>query len=41
MIRACNFRLVIRDHSFNTYAKFSEKLAFLTPLYAHTRTINE
>ena len=25
----------IRDYPFNTYAKFSEKLTFLTPSYAH------
>ena len=25
------------DHSFSTYAKFSKKLTFLTPLYAHVR----
>ena len=25
------------DHSFSTYAKFSEKLTFLTPWYAHVR----
>ena len=23
------------DHSFNTFAKFSEKLKFFTPCYAH------
>ena len=27
----------IRDHSFITFAGFSEKLAFLTPWYAHVR----
>ena len=27
----------IGDHSFSTYAKFSEKLIFLTPWYAHVR----
>ena len=26
-----------RDHSFSTYAKFSEKLTFLAPWYAHVR----
>ena len=26
---------VHKDHSFSTYAKFSEKLSFLTPRYAH------
>ena len=26
------------DHLFSTYAKFSEKLIFLTPRYAHVRT---
>ena len=25
-------KLTIRDHSFSTYAEFSEKLTFLTPL---------
>ena len=29
--------LIPRDHSFSTYAKFSKKLAFLTPSYAHVR----
>ena len=24
-----------RDDSFNSYAEFSEKLTFITPLYAH------
>ena len=28
---------VIRDHSFNTYAKFAEQLTLLTPRYAHLR----
>ena len=27
----------IKDHSFSTYAKFSEKQTFLTPLYVHVR----
>ena len=27
----------IRDHSFSTYTKFSEKLTFLTPWYAQVR----
>ena len=27
----------IRDHSFSTYAKFSEKITFLTHWYAHVR----
>ena len=27
--------LLIRNHSFKTYAKFSEKLTFLTPRYGH------
>ena len=26
---------LVRDHPFSTYAKYSEKLTFLTPLYAH------
>ena len=26
---------LIRNHSFKTYAKFSEKLLFLTPRYGH------
>ena len=25
----------VGDHSFSTYAKFSEKLTFLNPRYAH------
>ena len=25
----------LRDHSFSTYAKFSEKLTFLNPRHAH------
>ena len=29
--------LKIRDHSFSRYAKFSKKLAFLTPWYADVR----
>ena len=29
--------LITRDHSFITYATFSEKLTFLTPWYAHAR----
>ena len=29
------FAIHTRDHSFNTYTKFSEKLTFLTPWYAH------
>ena len=28
---------VLRDHSFTTYAKLSEKLTFRTPWYAHIR----
>ena len=27
----------VRDYSLSTYAEFSEKLAFLTPWYAHLR----
>ena len=27
----------VGDQSFSTYARFSEKLIFLTPLYAHVR----
>ena len=27
----------VRDYSLSKYAKFSEKLAFLTPWYAHVR----
>ena len=26
-----------KDHPLSTYEKFSEKLTFLTPLYAHVR----
>ena len=29
--------ITIRDHPFSTYAKFSEKLTFQTPLFAHVR----
>ena len=29
------FWLAVRDHSFSTYAKFSEKKTFLTSLYSH------
>ena len=29
---------MLRDHLFSTYAKFSEKLIFLIPWYAHVRT---
>ena len=32
-VTSCNFSL--RDHSFSTYAKFSEKLTFLIPWYVH------
>ena len=32
-----NFINMIRGHPLSTYAKFSEKLTFLTPLYAHVR----
>ena len=28
-----------RDHSFSTYAKFSEKVTFLTPWYAHQQRV--
>ena len=38
------FKLLQRSHSFSTFAKFSEKLIFLTPRYAHvctTDTYNE
>ena len=28
-----------RDHSFSTYAKFPEKLTFLTHGYAHVRVL--
>ena len=31
------FLEAVRDHSVSTYAKFSEKLTFLTPGYAHIR----
>ena len=31
------FEFVKRDHSFDTYAKFSEKVTFLTPWYAQVR----
>ena len=31
----CYFQVSIRDHSFSTYAKFSEKLRFFNPWYAH------
>ena len=27
----------LKDHYFNTFSKFSEKLIFLTPCYAHVR----
>ena len=42
MIRLVNLHLVlytvnIRGHPLSTYAKFSEKLTFLTPWYAHVR----
>ena len=30
----------IRDHLFSTYAKFSEKLIFHTPWYAHVRNVS-
>ena len=30
-------RKCIKDHSFIMYAKFSEKITFLTPRYAHVR----
>ena len=29
------YRQALRDHLFSTYAKFFEKLTFLTPWYAH------
>ena len=32
-----SYKYKIGDHSFSTYAKFSEKLIFLTPWYAHVR----
>ena len=35
--RVLNKLLLHRDHSFRTYAKFHEKLAFLTLWYAHAR----
>ena len=35
MGRGCFFSQILRDHSFSTFAKFSEKLTFLTPRYAH------
>ena len=31
----CRITTADWDHSFSTYAKFSEKLTFLTPWYAH------
>ena len=31
------FPITIRDHPFSAYAKFSEKLTFLTTWYAHVR----
>ena len=34
-LRKVNGTSSIRDHSFSTYAKFSEKLTFLTPWYIH------
>ena len=37
-IKFCLVLLVLSwDHPFSTYAKFSEKLTFLTPRYAHVR----
>ena len=27
----------LREHPFSTYAKYSEKLTFLTPRFAHVR----
>ena len=36
VVMICVVKLV-RNHSFDTYAKFSEKLAFLTPGYVHVR----
>ena len=33
----CSCTQTSRDHSFSTYAKFSEKLTFLTPWYTHVR----
>ena len=42
MIRLANLHLVlytvnVRGYPLSTYAKFSEKLTFLTPWYAHVR----
>ena len=31
------YRQMVRGHLLRTYAKFSEKLIFLTPRYAHVR----
>ena len=31
------YLLQVRDHSFSTYVKFSEKLTFFTPWYVHVR----
>ena len=31
------YREMLRGHPLVTYAKFSEKLTFLTPRYAHVR----
>ena len=36
-LRSVQLSIGIWDHSFSTYAKFSEKLTFLTPRYAHIR----
>ena len=33
----CNPYSYDRDHSFSMFVTFSEKLAFLTPWYAHAR----
>ena len=40
LVRKQNFPETLirtRDHPFSTYAKFSEKLTFVTPRYAHVR----
>ena len=34
------FEALHRGHSFSTYAKFSEKLTFLTPWYEHARNFD-
>ena len=37
LMRVNHFKWLIRGYPFSIYAKFSEKLTFLTPWYAHVR----